>query len=170
MLALSPTQCSAWLEARQTVEQPVAPDTPPKQYARLKAVASFEVARCLVGLLGQPLDVLLQFTDWSVFGERPQPEALSFLDRVVPATGEWPQHATRGLAFLSEDQATLVECCEYLLSEGASAYLYAPRVSLTIGLWESEFIELWSPEPLLLRSGIQALAATQVPLIASRGA
>jgi hypothetical protein len=162
MHALAPSQCSAWLARRQVRETPTTEEVAGGQYVRLTSVATPGVAMALVESLGRPIDVLLQLTDSSVFGLRPVPSSLSLLDERAPATGDWPQHSTRGLVFAEGDEPALRECCEYVLAEGASAYLYAPHAALTIGLWESEFIELWCPETATINAVVQRLALHSV--------
>jgi hypothetical protein len=158
MDALAPSQCSAWLAGQQLRETPSARDPWGGQYTRLNNIAAPGIADALVESLSSPINVLLQFTDLSVLGHRALPASLALLDEVAPATGDWPQHSTRGLLFAEEDERALRECCVHLLVAGASAFLYAPNLSLTIGLWESEFIELWCPDLTTITAVVGRLA------------
>ena len=162
MHAFSPSQCATWLAGRQVVETPVGTTPGGGQYVRLSSVASPAVVDALVESVGHPIDVLLQFTDLSVFGNTAPPASLSWLNKVAPATGDWPQHARRGLLFAEGEEQALHDCCKYVLAEGASAFLYAPNVALTIGLWESEFIELWGPEVTAINAVVKRLALHSV--------
>jgi hypothetical protein len=148
MQPLSAKECSAWLARQSIGESPYG--SPLKEgslYARFEVEPLALVAHALVfaftAIAQQSTGALLQFTDKGVFGEIPALAAFAELSVLPQPEDKWPQHVTDGLLFTLKGDSTLVECCEYVLVEGASAYLYMQGAGVTAYMWESAFIELW---------------------------
>nr|WP_315476962.1 hypothetical protein [uncultured Undibacterium sp.] len=148
MQPLSAKECSTWLARQSIGESPYG--SPLKEgsfYARFEVEPLARFAQALVfsfvGIAQQSKGALLQFTDKGVFGEFPVLGAFAELSILPQPEDKWPQHVTDGLLFNFKEDGTLLECCEYVLVEGASAYLYMQGAGVTAYMWESTFIELW---------------------------
>jgi hypothetical protein len=148
MQPLSAKECSTWLARQSIGELPYG--SPLKKgsfYARFEIEPLARFAQPLVfsfaAIAQQSKGALLQFTDKGVFGDIPALGAFAELSMLPQPEDKWPQHVTDGLLFNLKEVGTLLECCEYVLVEGASAYLYMQGAGVTAYMWESTFIELW---------------------------
>ncbi|MES2935462.1 MAG: hypothetical protein V4805_18470 [Pseudomonadota bacterium] len=161
--------CSSWLAQRNILEshcgQPLADGTYYRRFAKANGAAAADVFSSIARQpdTTQATKFILQFTDWSCFGNIPIPDTLRPLrDASFKQTTALD---LLGLAMSMQEFALLSACCTYIIDEGLSAYVYASNPSLTAYLWEGEFLEIWSADAAAVELATQSLRRSGVDFV-----
>jgi hypothetical protein len=157
---LSASECTDWLAKQNTTEMPYGQvKLSELHYLRLSAICGDLLAQVLHQVLrgaSAPTNqALFQIMDWASFATCPQPEPLTQLHALHMRTAT--VFSPCGLLFSPDEAELLIHCCCYVVDDGLSAYLYLPKLSLTILFWESELVEIWSPDSSACQSFSQLL-------------